>query len=121
MCGMTIAANRICADSNATMSIDLSKSPAGVWTAGIANDFEYRNNVVAKGEFVWIGHGAQSLQAPLQQFAGRAGGSFLELIATKRMDQAIELAMDESERNYPHTSGGDAARICAELFMKPLA
>lgn len=48
---------------------------AGVWTSGIANDFDYRNNVVANGEFVWIGQGAQSVQAELQQLAGRAGGS----------------------------------------------
>ena len=47
---------------------------AGVWTSGIANDFDYRNNVVANGEFVWIGQGAQSVQAELQQLAGRAGG-----------------------------------------------
>lgn len=47
---------------------------AGVWTSGIANDFDYRNNVVANGEYVWIGQGARSAQAELQQFAGRAGG-----------------------------------------------
>jgi hypothetical protein len=35
---------------------------AGVWTSGIANDFDYRNNVVANGEFVWIGQGAQSVR-----------------------------------------------------------
>lgn len=156
---------------------------AGVWTSGIANDFDYRNNVVTNGEFVWIGQGAQSAQAELQQLAGRAGGgpppggmppggpppggrgrggppagptppearytvrgslfagnrkftgsgagpalnfrendpSFLELIDTKRMDQAIELEMDESKRNYLHPAGGDAASIGAGLFMKPAA
>ena len=154
---------------------------AGVWTSGIANDFDYRNNVVANGEFVWIGQGAQSVQAELQQLAGRAGGgppmagpppggppaggrgrggqpagptppearytvrgslfagnrkftgsgagpalnfrdndpSFLELIDTKRIDQPIELEMDESKKNYLHPAGGDAARIGAGLFMKP--
>jgi len=159
---------------------------AGVWTSGIANDFDYRNNVVTNGEFVWIGQGAQSVQAELQQLAGRAGGgppmggpppggmppgglpaggrgrgglpagptppearytvrgslfagnrkftgsgagpalnfrdndpSFLELIDTRRTDQAIELEMDESKRNYLHPAGGDAAKIGAGLFMKP--
>ena len=48
---------------------------AGVWTSGIANDFDYRNNVVANGEYVWIGQGARSAQAELQQLAGRAGGA----------------------------------------------
>ena len=47
---------------------------AGVWTSGIANDFDYRNNVVANGEYVWIGQGARSVQAELQQLAGRTGG-----------------------------------------------
>lgn len=157
---------------------------AGVWTSGIANDFDYRNNVVTNGEFVWIGQGAQSVQAELQQLAGRAGGgppaggpppgglppgggrgrggqpagpvppearytvrgslfagnrkftgsgagpalnfrendpSFLELIDTKRIDQPIELEMDESKRNYLHPAGGEAAKIGAGLFMKPVA
>jgi hypothetical protein len=146
---------------------------AGVWTSGIANDFEYRNNVVANGEFVWIGQGAQSAQAELQQLAGGAGGgppsggrgrggqpsgptppearytvrgslfagnrkftgsgagpalnfrdnepSFLELIDTKRIDEPISLEMDESKKNYLHPAGGEAARIGAGLFTKPVA
>jgi len=47
---------------------------AGVWTSGIANDFDYRNNVVANGEYVWIGQGARSAPEELQQLAGRGGG-----------------------------------------------
>ena len=156
---------------------------AGVWTSGIANDFDYRNNVVSNGEFVWIGQGAQSAQAELQQLAGRAGGgppaggpppggpppggrgrggppsgptppearykvqhslfagnrkftgsgagpalnfrdndpSFLELVDTSRTDQAIELEMDESKKNYLHPKSGEAAQIGAGLFLKPIA
>jgi len=149
---------------------------AGVWTSGISNDFDYRNNVVANGEFVWIGQGARSAQAELEQLAGRAGGgppaggpppggrgrggqpegptppearytvrgslfagnrkftgsgagpalnfrdndpSFLELVDTKRIDQPIELEMDESKRNYLHPIEGEAAKVGAGLFMKP--
>ncbi|HEY3439511.1 MAG TPA: hypothetical protein VGK29_02110 [Paludibaculum sp.] len=151
---------------------------AGVWTSGIANDFDYRNNVVANGEFVWIGQGARSVQAELQQLAGRAGGpppggpppdgrspgrqpegptppearytvrgslfagnrkftgsgarpalnfrdndpSFLVLVETRRIDQRIELEMDESKRDYLHPmAGSEAAKIGAGLFLKPVA
>ena len=43
---------------------------AGVWTSGIANDFDYQNNVVSNCAFVWIGQGARSVQAELAQIAG---------------------------------------------------
>ena len=47
---------------------------AGVWTSGIANDFDYRNNVVSNCSFVWIGQGARSAQAELAQLAGGRPG-----------------------------------------------
>jgi hypothetical protein len=46
---------------------------AGVWTSGIANDFDYRNNVVSNCSFAWIGQGARSVQAELA--GGRPGES----------------------------------------------
>lgn len=48
---------------------------AGVWTSGIANDFDYQNNVVSNGEFVWIGQGARSAQRELQQLGGPPNGA----------------------------------------------
>jgi hypothetical protein len=41
----------------------------GIWTSGIANDFEYRNNIVANSFYVWIAQGARSAQTE----AGQAG------------------------------------------------
>ncbi len=36
---------------------------SGVWTAGIANDFVYRNNVVEGSNYVWTSQGGASAQA----------------------------------------------------------
>lgn len=46
----------------------------GVWTSGVANDLDYRNNVVSNSLYVWIGQGARSAQAELDQLAGGRGG-----------------------------------------------
>ena len=47
--------------------------------------------------------------------------SFLELVDTTRIDQPIELEMDESKKNYLHPiAGSDAAKIGAGLFTKPM-
>jgi hypothetical protein len=43
----------------------------GLWTSGIANDFEFRNNIVANGNYVWISQGARSASRE----AGQGGGS----------------------------------------------
>lgn len=45
----------------------------GIWTSGIANDFDYRNNVVANSNYVWIAQGARSAAAEAGQ-AGRGSG-----------------------------------------------
>jgi hypothetical protein len=72
-----------------------------------------------------------SLFAGNRKFTGSGAGpalnfrdndpSFLELLDTKRIDQPIELEMDESKRNYLHPAGGEAAKLGAGLFMKPIA
>ena len=47
--------------------------------------------------------------------------SFLELVDTTRIDQPIELEMDESKKTYLHTIAGlDATKIGAGLFTKPM-
>ena len=43
----------------------------GIWTSGIANDFEYRNNVVANSNYVWIGQSAA--QPAPRQDRGQVG------------------------------------------------
>jgi len=47
--------------------------------------------------------------------------SFLELVDITRIDQPIELEMDESKKNYLHPiAGSDAAKVGAGLFTKPM-
>jgi hypothetical protein len=126
----------------------------GIWTSGIANDFEFRNNIIANSFYTWISQGARSARteagqaasgpaADLRQslhykvidslftgnkkFTGSGGGpalnfrdidpSFLELVATKRSEELLELEMDQSQRNYLHPKeGSEAANIGAGLF-----
>lgn len=51
-----------------------------VWTSGIADDFEYRNNVVDGSKYVWIYQGRASTQAD-------AGGGRANLTAGKSGEQ----------------------------------
>ena len=47
--------------------------------------------------------------------------SFLELVDATRIDQPIELEMDESKKHYLHPiAGSGAAKIGAGLFTKPM-
>jgi hypothetical protein len=43
---------------------------SAVWTAAIANDFEYRNNVVSESNYIWTAQGGASASADA---AGRGG------------------------------------------------
>ena len=46
-----------------------------IWTSGVANDLDYRNNIVSNSLYVWIGQGARSAQAEMDQIGrGRVGG-----------------------------------------------
>jgi hypothetical protein len=46
---------------------------SAVWTAGIANDFDYRNNVVEGCNYVWTAQGGASAQADAGGRGGRQG------------------------------------------------
>jgi predicted alpha/beta-hydrolase family hydrolase len=48
---------------------------SGVWTAGIKNDFEYRNNVIANGNYAWTYQGGASAQADAGGRGGRQGAA----------------------------------------------
>jgi hypothetical protein len=48
---------------------------SGVWTAGIAPDFAYENNVVLNSNYVWTYQGAASAAADAGGRGGRAGGA----------------------------------------------
>ncbi|MGJ5820450.1 hypothetical protein [Paludibaculum fermentans] len=47
---------------------------SGVWTAGIKDDFDYRNNVIANGNYAWTYQGGASALADAGGRAGRQGG-----------------------------------------------
>jgi hypothetical protein len=47
--------------------------------------------------------------------------SFLELVDTTRIDQPVELEMNESKKNYLHPiPGSDAGKVGAGLFRKSM-
>ena len=45
---------------------------SGVWTAGIASDFVYRNNVITGGNYVWTAQAGASAQADAGARSGQA-------------------------------------------------
>lgn len=53
----------------------LNSYATGVWTSGIASDFDFQNNVIANGNYVWIGQGARSASAEIARGAGRGDAS----------------------------------------------
>jgi hypothetical protein len=48
---------------------------SGVWTAGIKDDFEYRNNVIANCNYAWTYQGGASALADAGGRGGRQGGT----------------------------------------------
>jgi len=48
---------------------------SGVWTAGIKSDFDYRNNVIANGNYAWTYQGGASALADTGSPCGRPGGA----------------------------------------------
>jgi hypothetical protein len=48
---------------------------SGVWTAGIAADFDYRNNVIANCNYAWTYQGGASAQADAGGRGGRPGAA----------------------------------------------
>ena len=57
----------------------LNSYATGVWTSGVASDFDFQNNVIANGNYVWIGQGARSARAEIArggrgEAAGQPGG-----------------------------------------------
>jgi len=46
---------------------------SGVWTAGIQGDFDYRNNVIANGNYAWTYQGGASALADAGDRGGRQG------------------------------------------------
>jgi len=112
---------------------------SGVWTSGVANEFDYRHNVVSNCNYVWTSQGGASALhykvvdsyfASNRRLTGTGTGarleyrdidsSFLELVGTKVSESPIVLERDQAKRTYLHPSAdSDAAKVGAGLFMKP--
>jgi hypothetical protein len=114
----------------------------GIWTSRIANDVDYRNNVVANSNYVWIGQTgasapreavhykvADSLFAGNKKLTGSGGGpalnfkdvdpSFLELVRTKVSPEPVTRELDQTKRNHLHpVEGSEAAAVGAGLFTR---
>lgn len=131
---------------------------SGVWTSEIADDFDFRDNVIANGNYVWTyqsgasagrdpdagTRGSSSPTAPEKQrvhykvvnslFAANKkmassgtganlgfkdiDSSFLELIDTRVSDQAVEVELDETKKNFLHpVADSEAAKFGVGLFL----
>jgi hypothetical protein len=58
----------------------------GIWTSGIANDFDFRNNIIASSFYTWISQGARSARAEAGQAAGAPGADSREPVHYKVVD-----------------------------------
>jgi len=81
---------------------------SGVWTAGIKDDFEYRNNVIMNGNYVWTYQGGASALAD----AGGRGGRQAAPTAAKS-EQLIHYKIVDSyfANNRRLTGSGTGARL----------
>ena len=82
---------------------------SGVWTAGIANDFDYRNNVVEGCNYVWTAQGGASA---LADAVGRGGRSGAPAAPAKPPEPAHYKVIDSYfARNRRLTGSGTGARL----------
>jgi hypothetical protein len=114
---------------------------SGVWTAGIAPDFDYRNNVVLNSNHVWTAQGAAPVSykvidsffafAANRRLAGSGTGArleyadidpaFLQLVGTTITEQTVPTERDQTNRHDLHpVSGTAAAKVGAGLFTTPI-
>ncbi|MGO8927423.1 MAG: hypothetical protein ACLQU3_11105 [Limisphaerales bacterium] len=75
----------------------------GIWTSGIANDFDYRNNIVADSFYIWISQGARSARAEAGQAGSGPGGDSRESIHYKVIDSLFT-----GNKNFTGSGGGPA-------------
>lgn len=75
----------------------------GIWTSGVANDFEYRNNVVANCNYVWISQGARSANAE----AGQAGGGAVTAARQATHYKVID-SLFTGNKKFTGSGGGPA-------------
>ena len=78
---------------------------SAVWTSGVANDFEYRNNVVSDCNYIWTAQGGASA---LADAAGRGGRQ-----ATAQTKEAVHYKIIDSylAHNRRLAGSGTGARL----------
>lgn len=82
---------------------------SAVWTAGIANDFEYRNNVVEGCNYVWTAQGGASA---LADAGGRGGRQGAPASASKPQEPVhYKVADSYFANNRRLTGSGTGARL----------
>jgi hypothetical protein len=75
----------------------------GVWTSGIANDLEFRNNIIADSFYIWIAQGARSARAEAGQAGPGPGGDSREPVHYKVIDSLFT-----GNRRFTGSGGGPA-------------
>lgn len=81
---------------------------SGVWTAGIANDFVYRNNVVERCNYVWTAQGGSSA---LADAAGRGAPQAGAPPTTTREPVRYKVVDSYFANNRRLTGSGTGARL----------
>lgn len=70
----------------------------GIWTSGIANDFDFRNNVIANGNYIWI---SQLTRDRGQQVIG-------EVAKSDPIHYKVYNSLFAGNKKYTGTGGGPA-------------
>ena len=81
---------------------------SGVWTSGIANDFDYRNNVVANCNYVWTSQGGASA---LADAGGRGGRQTVATPSTPQLPVHYKVVDSFFANDRRLTGTGTGARL----------
>ncbi len=81
---------------------------SAVWTSGVANDFEYKNNVVSDSNYIWTAQGGASALADAQGRGGRQAAP-----ATAQAKAAVHYKIIDSylAHNRRLAGSGTGARL----------
>ncbi len=75
----------------------------GIWTSGIANDFEFRNNVIANSFYIWISQSMRSARAEAGQAGPGAGPEAHEAVHYRIVDSLFT-----GNKKFTGSGGGPA-------------
>jgi hypothetical protein len=75
----------------------------GIWTSGIANDFEFRNNVIANSFYIWISQSMRSARAETGQAGPGPGAESGEAVHYKVIDSLFT-----GNKKFTGSGGGPA-------------